>query len=101
MTSRYSSRAHFCLVLLLSVTLVVFITEGPLSGEDLVWAASCPLFVVDFDPVANFSAPAWLETEGRAAPCLSTRRALWHDVFHIDLLIMLMAVGFKCHKQCF
>ena len=54
MTSLYSSRLYFCLVLLVSVTLLVFMTEGPLSDESLVWAASCPLFSGDFGPVANF-----------------------------------------------
>ena len=73
-------------------------TEGPLLSEGLVWVASCPLFTGVFDPVANFSTPAWSDTEVRA-PCLSTRRAMWHDLFRVDLLIMLMAVSFKCHKH--
>ena len=98
MTSRYSSRPHFFLVFLVSVTLLVFMTEGPLLGEGLVWVASCPLFTGDYDPVANFLTPAWQDTEGRA-PCLFTRRAMWHDVFRVDLLIMLQEVSLKCHKH--
>ena len=80
MTSRYSSRVHCCLVFLVSLTLLVFITKGPLLGEGLVWANSGALFTGDFNPVADFSTPDWLDTEGRA-PCSSTRRAMWHDLF--------------------
>ena len=98
MTSRYSSRLHFCLMFLVLVTLLVFMTVGPLLGEGLVWAACCPLFTGVFDPVANFLTPAWSDTGGRAL-CLSTRRAMWQDLFHVDLLIMLMVVSFKCHKH--
>ena len=98
MTSRYSSLLHFCLVILVSVTLLVFMTEVTLLGDGLVWAAFCSLFTGDFDPVTNYSTPIWLDTEGRA-PCLSTRRAMWHDLFRVDPLIMLMAVSFKCYKH--
>ena len=67
----------------------------------MVWAASCSLFMGDFDQVANFSTPAWSDTEGRT-PCFSTRRAMWHDFFRVDSLIVLIAVSFKCHKHhCF
>ena len=98
MTSRYSFRLHFYLVFLVSLTLLVFMTEGTLLDKGLVWAASCPLFTGDLDLVANFATPAWSDTEG-GAPCLFTRRAIWHDLFCVDLLIMLMAVSFKCHKH--
>ena len=96
--TRYSSRLHFCLVLLASVTLFVFMTKGPLLDDGLVWAASCSLFTGDFDPVTNFLIPVWSDSEG-LTPCLSTRRVMWHDFFHVDLLIMLIAVSFKCHKR--
>ena len=54
MTLKYSSLLHFCFVFLVSVALLAFMIEGPLLGEGLVLAASCPLFTEDFDPVANF-----------------------------------------------
>ena len=73
-------------------------TDGLLLGKSLVWPGACPLFTGDFDQVANLSTPAWSDTEGRA-PYLSTRRAIWHDLFRVDLLIMLMTVNFKCHKH--
>ena len=98
MNSRYSSRLHFSLVFLVLVMLLFFMAEGVLLGKGLVWAAYCPLFTGDFDPVANFSAPAWSDTEERA-PCLSMRRAMWHELFRVDLLIMLMTVSFKVYKR--
>ena len=61
MTSRYSCRLHFCFVFLVLVTLLVFMTEAPLLGKDLVWAASCPLFTGDFDSVTKFSTSPWSE----------------------------------------
>ena len=72
--------------------------EGALLSEGLVWIASYPLFTGDFDPVTNFSNPAWLNSEGRA-PCLSTRRAMGNDLLRVDLIIMLMLVSFKCQKH--
>ena len=101
MISRYSSRADFCLIFLVLVMLLVFVTKVPLLAQGLVWAASCSLFMGDFDQVVNNSTPAWSDTEGRT-PCLSARRAMWNDFFLVDCLIVLIAVSFKCHKHhCF
>ena len=81
---------HFCLVFLVSVTLLVFITEGSLLGEGLVWAASCPLFTGDFDPVANISTPAWSNSEEHA-PFLSMRQLL----LSLLLLLLLLLISEK------
>ena len=103
----YSSWVHFwlfvCLIsfFLVLVTLLVFTTAVPLLDKSLVWTASCSLFTGDCDPVAYFLTLSWLEIEGHN-PCLSLRRAMWHDLFRVDFLILLMAVCFKCYKhQCF
>ena len=89
---------NFCLLFLVLVTLLVFMTEGRSLGDSLIWAVSCPLFMGDFEPAANFSTPRWSDTEGRA-PCLSMRRAMLHGLFRVDRRIMLMAVSFICHQQ--
>ena len=65
MTSRLHPECFFL------ATLLVLIRKAPLLGKSQVWAASCPLFTGESDPVVNFSATAWGNTEGHTS-CFST-----------------------------
>ena len=68
------------------------VSGGPCMGSLL------SLIYKSFQSSSYLLTQAWSHTKGRAS-CLSMRRAMWHDLFQAELLIMLMAVSFRCHKH--